>query len=383
MSWLRVMDLRFMVKDSNKEVFFELLRAGLWEKEVRLSQYKDIDFSAVLKLAEEQSVVGLVAAGLEHVMDVKVPQQWALQFAGQTIQLEQRNKAMNAFIAKLIGKLRNGDVYTLLVKGQGIAQCYERPLWRACGDVDLFLSEENYKKAQALLIPIAHNVEEENPFNHHLAMTIDNWEVELHGTLRSQLGKRIDRVIDEVQEDVFFGGNVRSWDNNGVQVFLPSTNNDTIFVFTHILQHYFGGGIGLRQICDWCRLLYTYRDSLNHKLLESRLRKMGLLPHWKAFAALAVDTLGMPVEAMPLYSDRERWHKKGDRILSLILESGNFGHGRNQSYKKKYPKFIEYAISFWVFTRYGFKQFVIFPSDAVRGWMRTIFLGVKAKMKRK
>ena len=369
--------------DNYQKAFFEIMRAGLWEKEARLSSYKNIDFSAILKLAEEQSVVGLVAAGLEHVVDVKVPQEWALQFAGQTIQLEQRNKAMNAFVARLIEKLRNADVYTLLVKGQGIAQCYERPLWRACGDVDLLLSKANYKKAQELLMPIAHNVEEENPFNRHLAMTIENWEVELHGTLRSQLGQRIDHVIDEVQEDVFCGGNVRSWDNGGTQVFLPSANNDEIFIFTHILQHYFGGGIGLRQICDWCRLLYTYRDSLNHSLLETRLRKMGLSPHWKAFAALAVDTLGMPEEAMPLYSDREKWHKKGKSILSLILEAGNFGHGRDQSYKKKYPKFIEYAISFWVFTRYGIRQFMIFPSDAVRGWMRTIFLGVKAKMKRK
>ena len=368
--------------DNNQKAFFELLRAGLWGKEARLSPYKDIDFSAILKLAEEQTIAGLVAAGLEHVVDVKVPQQLALQFAGQTIQLEQRNKAMNAFIAKLIEKLRNEDVYTLLVKGQGIAQCYERPLWRACGDVDLFLSEENYKKAQALLIPIASNVEEENPFNRHLAMTIENWEVELHGTLRSQLGQRIDRVIDDVQEDVFFGGNVRSWDDRGTLVFLPAADNDAIFIFTHILQHFFVGGIGFRQICDWCRLLYTYSESLNHRLLESRLRKMGLLPHWKAFAALAVDSLGMPVVAMPLYNDGKKWHKKGDRILSLIVESGNFGHGRDQSYKKKYPMLIEYAISFWVFTRYGIRQFLIFPSDAVRGWMRTVFLGVKAKMKR-
>ena len=380
-----------MYVDNNQKVFFELLRAGLFPNHgegvmVHDTLFMDVNWGKVYQIAQEQSVQGVVLQGIEEQRDknieLSVPKVLLLQWIGEVQVIEQRNKDMNAFIAKLIGKLRNGDVYTLLVKGQGIAQCYERPLWRACGDVDLFLSEENYKKAQALLIPIAHNVEEENPFNRHLAMTIDNWEVELHGTLRSQLGKRIDRVIDEVQEDVFFGGNVRSWDNNGVQVFLPSTNNDTIFIFTHILQHFFSEGIGLRQICDWCRLLYTYRDSLNHKLLEYRLRKMGLLPHWKAFAALAVDTLGMPVEAMPLYSDREIWHKKGDRILSLILESGNFGHGRDQSYKKKYPKFLEYAISFWVFTRYGFKQFVIFPSDAVRGWMRTISLGVKAKMKR-
>ena len=382
--------------DKNQKAFFELLRAGLFPDHgegvmVHDSLFMDVNWGKAYQIAQEQSVLGIVLQGIETVQgswlkvhgSPLVPKVLLLQWIGEVQVIEQRNKDMNAFIAKLIGKLRNEDIYTLLVKGQGIAQCYERPLWRACGDVDLFLSLDNYRKAQKTLIPIAYDIEKENPANLHQAMTIEGWCVELHGTLRSQLGKRIDRVIDEVQEDVFFGGNVRSWDNNGVQVFLPSANNDTIFIFTHILQHYFGGGIGLRQICDWCRLLYTYRDSLNHKMLELRLRKMGLLPHWKAFAALAVDTLGMPVEAMPLYSDREIWHKKGDRILSLILESGNFGHGRDQSYKKKYPKFIEYAISFWVFTRYGFKQFVIFPSDAVRGWMRTIFLGVKAKMKRK
>ena len=89
--------------------------------------YGEVDYAEVMRLAQEQAVVGLVTAGLEHVTDVKVPQVWALQFAGQTIQLEQRNKAMNQFIADLISKMREADIYTLLVKGQGIAQCYERP----------------------------------------------------------------------------------------------------------------------------------------------------------------------------------------------------------------------------------------------------------------
>lgn len=50
----------------------------------------------------------------------------------------QRNKTMNALVAELIKKLRNKDVYTLLVKGQVVAQCYERPLWRCAGDIDPF-----------------------------------------------------------------------------------------------------------------------------------------------------------------------------------------------------------------------------------------------------
>ena len=108
----------------NQKVFFELVRAGLWEEDVELRNYGSTDYSQILQLATEQSVVGLVAAGLEHVKDVKVPQEWALQFIGQTLQIEQRNKAMNQFIAKTVERMRLAGIYGLLVKGSGLAQCY-------------------------------------------------------------------------------------------------------------------------------------------------------------------------------------------------------------------------------------------------------------------
>lgn len=62
------------MKDSIIPVFFTLVRAGLWEKDVELRKYGTTDFDEIMRLAEEQSVVGLVTAGLEHVQDVKVPQ---------------------------------------------------------------------------------------------------------------------------------------------------------------------------------------------------------------------------------------------------------------------------------------------------------------------
>ena len=172
---------------NNQGVFFELVRAGLWEREARLSQYDNIDYSAILRLAEEQSVVGLITAGLGHVVAVKVPQEDLLQSIGSTLQIEQRNKAMNEYVAKLIDKLRKEDIYAILVKGQGIAQCYERPLWRASGDVDLLLSDTNYNRAKKVLTPIAVSVESEYKSLKHLGMTMkDGYVVELHGTMYSR-----------------------------------------------------------------------------------------------------------------------------------------------------------------------------------------------------
>ena len=159
------------MRDNTIETFFALLRAGLWEKDVRLAQYGEIDYENVLRLSEEQSVVGLVTAGMEQVADVNVPQEWLLQFIGETLQIEQQNKEMNVFISELKEKLSNVGIYTLLVKGQGIAQCYERPLWRTSGDVDLLLGNDNYKKAKAFLIPKAMSVDPEGIYGKHLGMT--------------------------------------------------------------------------------------------------------------------------------------------------------------------------------------------------------------------
>ena len=310
---------------NNQKTFLALARAGLWEKDVELREFWPTDFDEIMRLAEEQNVVGLVTAGLEHVQDVKVPQEVLLQFIGQTLQLEQQNKAMNEFIVKLIDRMRGADIYALLVKGQGIAQCYEKPLWRVSGDVDLLLSDSNYKKAKEFLLPLASVHKLDERYSKHLGMNIDQWYVEIHGTLRTGLSARIDREVDAVQRDAFYGGNVRSWNNHGVLIFMPAPNEDVFFVFTDFIMHFYKEGMNIRQICDWCRLLWKYRDKINVNLLETRLKRARLLGEWKAFATLAVDYLGMPVEAMPFYGVRSKKDEVRGKKLVEFIQSGYTG----------------------------------------------------------
>ena len=358
-----------MIEYSKKTIdaFFSLLRAGLWEKGVRLSDYEPVDFSAVYDLAVEQSVVGLVAAGLEHVEDRKVTKPEAVPFMKKVFSYENRNQAMNDFIGSIVRRMTDAEINAVLVKGQGVAQCYSRPQWRAAGDVDFLLDDENYQKAKALLIPLANSVHNEDCDAKHQSMDIGSWVVELHGRLHNRISNKSDRMIDEVQKDTLSNGGVRVWNNKETTVFLPAPDNDVILIFSHILQHFFRGGIGLRQICDWCRLLWTYRDSINRSLLEERIRRMGLMTEWKSFAAYAVDYLGMPLEAMPLYDSRsQKWTRKARRINSFILEVGNFGHNRDSGIYKKYPYFVFKAISFTRHIGDFLQNVAIFPMDSVR-----------------
>lgn len=390
-----------MSKENIITAFFALLRAGLWEDAVLpLTAYglpesgDEVDWSKVLNLAEEQSVVGLIAAGIERFLDKPsgtaerkvhsvplVPKPMALQFIGRTVQLEQKNQAMNYFIGVTVEKMREEGIYTVLVKGQGVTQCYERPLWRSCGDVDFFLDDENYERAKAFLKPLATSVEKEYVREKHLGMTIDSWVVELHEQLYSGLSTRIDRELEKVQCETFVDGNVRVWKDGGTDVPLLALENDVFYVFTHILQHFYKGGIGLRQICDWCRLLYTYRESLDVGLLESRIKRAGLMSEWKAFYNLASRYLGMPDFGSGLTVHDSRFDKKTDRIMDFILKSGNMGHNRDMSHFDNKPYLTRKCVS--MRRRIGdlINHARIFPLDSLRFFPNIMFNGVRSAMR--
>lgn len=407
------------MRDNTGSVFFELLKAGLWGEadanlNVNHNLFEGVEWEKIYQLAQEQSVLGLVLQGIETVQgswlkvhgSPLVPKVLLLQWIGEVQIIEKQNKDMNAFIAELIEKLRKEDIYAILVKGQGIAQCYEKPLWRSSGDVDLLLSKDNYEKAKAFILPKGVLTEPEEAGKKHLAMQVEQWAVELHGTLRVGLSKRVDRMLDKVQHDIFYGGQVRSWMNGQTQVFLPAANEDVVYVFAHILQHFYKGGIGLRQICDWCRLLWTYRVSLNHGLLEQRIKSAGLMSEWKAFYNLASRYLGMPdfglgltdaESAMPRQSSNKfgsahgsiaeltvhdsRFDKKADKIGEFILEVGNFGHNRDNSYFQKHSYIVQNSISAWRRVKDLCRHATIFPVNSVRFFFGIMHNGIVSTLR--
>ena len=369
-----------MKNGNNTHAFFALLRAGLWEQDVQHSEYGNIDFNTVYQIAAGQSVVGLVAAGIERVADEKAPKDVVLNVVGDTLQLEQKNGAMNAFVGMLTKRLQEKSVDFVLVKGQGVAQCYERPLWRACGDVDLLLDEKNYHKAKDCLCGYATTIDREEQGRLHLAMTINDWTVELHGTLRGNMLGRIDKGIDRIQDDVFSDKKFRIWRNDDTEVLLPAPTEDSLFIFTHILHHFTQGGIGLRQVCDWCRLLWKYKGEIDNSYLEKRLGEMQLMSEWKVFGTMTVEYLGMPEEAMPFYSPDSRWNKKAERLMSFILKTGNMGANRDLSYYDRHSYVVSKLMSLKWHTTDAIEQFAIFPMDSVKIWGRMLVNGLKRIM---
>ena len=178
----------------SQDAFLALVRAGLWEKandneNQNENLFEGFDWGEVQKLVEEQSVVGLVAAGAEwftvHGSRFMIPLTEKLTMLGMCQLIEQRNETINHLIVELWFRLREAGVKVLLVKGQGLAQCYERPLWRSSGDVDFLVDEANYWKAVEILKPVAENSFTGGDYSKEYGFNIGAFFVEVHGSLRT------------------------------------------------------------------------------------------------------------------------------------------------------------------------------------------------------
>ena len=105
------------------------------------------------------------------------------------------------------------------------------------------------------------------------------------------------------------------------------------------------------------------------------------MTEWKAFGAFAVGNLGMPLDAMPFYSADQRWKKKAAKICSFVLEVGNFGHNRDNSYFQKHSYFVQKCISAWRRVKDLCRHARIFPLNSFRFFFGIMFNGVRSAIR--
>lgn len=311
---------------NNIDIFLQLYKTGLWGIPLDASTFSaEIDWDGVCRLAQEQTVVGVVTVGISQLPREKQGRrQLMLQFYKQTAEIEDENRKMNAFVPYLISQMARMGVQAILLKGQGVAINYMNPLRRAVGDIDLLITGEGqYERAKKLMAEIA-TFDEEDIKRKHAAFLYKGMVVEIHGDFRFLVNKKCFRNLEQWKK-IRLCEEARTIRNENVDgLMVPSVQFDSIFIFAHMLGHLMGsGGVGLRQVSDWMMFVHKNYEKIDLRALEEDLIFLGLRDYWQAFGVMAVHELGYPVERMPFYD--ERLIGKGKKIMKLILYTGNFG----------------------------------------------------------
>lgn len=277
------------------------------------------DWSALIAFAEKQALTGIC---LPEERPKNLDQALALQWIGQVQQIEQRNKVLNARIEQLFGMLEDVGFNCCLLKGQGNAAMYSKPLRRCPGDIDVWVDadEEHIYQYVRKKIPDA-----EESFKHIHFPLFEDAPVDVHTVplkfYNARNRRRVNQWIDANKRGQF--NHTIKLANVEKPISVPTNSFNAIYQLGHMLIHTFDEGLGLRQVVDYYYVLKGLHVSKNEREeLVSVIESLGMIRFAGAIMWLEHSVLELPIEKCLLTPNEER----GQYLLNDILEGGNFGH---------------------------------------------------------
>ncbi len=312
-----------------------LVKYSLWNIPIDRRLYIDfpVDWDAIGRMAMEQTVGILVTeAALSLPEDLLPPKEWIRNAYSINERNRRTHKLLDWSVAEVVSKLKAEGIETVLLKGQAYARAYPSPSLRQCGDIDIYVGNENYYSAYKVVNGLGWDDEEKfMPEAKHYGCNLNGVRIELHriaGILPTQKANR--KFQEWSQQQLFLKNSII--EIGGEKISIPSPIFTVIFVFMHMYLHFLNGGIGLRQICDWTMLLHAHHKEIDTEELEKLLKDFRLLRGWKLFSPIAVNYVGLSEEECPLYSNN--YPKQSFKILSFILKEGNFGRASQDKSKR-------------------------------------------------
>src|SRR5690606_9042581 len=142
------------MEDKLRNIFFKLLRMGLWGKgELSVREpLSDEDWAVLYQYALNHTVEGILFDSFSLLTEKQLPPRTLrMKWTVRVDQIERYNARMNKVIAEQYVYFVKQGLTPILLKGQGVAQWYPNPLHRNSGDIDWYFDGEGYKAAEKLL----------------------------------------------------------------------------------------------------------------------------------------------------------------------------------------------------------------------------------------
>lgn len=306
-----------MNRDQTLDTFFSLLRSGLWEQKDR-ALTETPDWDAVLSLAKEQTVTGIICRGTSYLPETLMPPSLKrIALMVDTNRIAQRSEKVEATADKLVGMFKDAGLNPIILKGPEAARHYPAPSYRASGDIDIFFDSKDYSSALSLIASKGAKTKRESDGSD--VYVWDDVTVEHHPR--------------------YFDVHVKAESLPPV----PSPEAELLMLSSHILKHTIGVGVGLRQVCDIAEAYVALDREYDHAHLAAVFRGAGLGRWNNILCSLLVGKIGVSPSVLPAF-DTVSYRK----LLSIILIGGNFGQrkGNRKSGKRSSGGKFRTAIAF-------------------------------------
>lgn len=351
--------------EQNEKVFYSILRSALWGVPVEVPTAFS-QWSAVMKLAKTQALIGLFGDVLLTRSEIResLPAKFVERLQDIPMTNVGMHSQMNMTLQLLVLTLRKAGIEPVLLKGQGLARYYPTPELRQCGDIDIYVGEENYEKAYDAIQTIVSDIEERSEiWKHvHFHTSIGSVMIEVHHKADYISSPKLNKQYQSYVKDGLTK-NLCFLKFGEVPVMTPSDTYNAFYVFHHLWRHFSTSGVGLRQFCDWACFLHTHVGKLDLPYLKKMITDLGFMKPWQVFGCFLVKELGLPEDEFPFYN--KKYVGKVDRVREYVMTDGNFGvnvaAGRERSRGYLHGKWVSFKYHIMRF----FRMFAIFPKHTM------------------
>lgn len=303
----------------SQKLFFELLQVCVGAREALRRTYSEAEWNGALRMAQEQTVTGVLMTALERLPKEQLPSKiFLLQWLGLgQIVVDNSNKLFKAS-QDVVQYFRENGFACHILKGSSVARYYPVPNRRTSGDVDVWLDgtrEEIYDFARKFdekgeLHGITyHHIHFHLIEDVHLEVHI--WPSYLSSPLRNyRLHKFFDLHRPTMETDK------------------PNLAFDRVFILLHGFQHLCGHGVGLRQLMDY---YYVLKQGFNKEEKTDSvywIKQLGMKRFAEGLMWVFQKFFGMEEQYM-LFKPNE---KEGKFIMEEVLQTGNMGHSETRNW---------------------------------------------------
>lgn len=308
-----------------RELFFDILRFSLGITDRVETSLGDSDWSELLTVAEQQSLIGVLFSGIERMPKEQRPQdrQLLMTWFAASEMIRQANKEVSQHAVELVRKLSADGFDCCVLKGQGNALLYPDPAVRTPGDIDLWVTRKGKTAVREVIDYVRRESAEAGmAVYHHIDYgTFMGTEVEVH--YRPSFmhapwhNRRLQRFFSE-QIPVQFA-HFRPMADGTVAV--PTVAFNRIYLLLHIGLHLIQSGIGLRQLVDYYYVLRQDMTDAERTETRQTLKHCGLTAIAGAVMYVMQQLFWLDEQHLLVPPDERR----GRFLLNEMMEGGNFG----------------------------------------------------------
>jgi len=341
--------------------FLQLVRLGIGTWDVNDSRLSvpdsDSDEWEKLKaLADKQGLTAVVMDGLISAhdnglidMSAAPPMLWLEWLGDVLLGYEKDFQQYEHAIGSLAGFYNQHGFKMMVLKGYACSLDWPKPNHRPCGDIDIWMFGQQKEADEVLASSIKiqdPSFKIDNSHHHHTAFLwqdfavenhydffnvyaresnkemevifkeLGNFKVESSEFLKGQASKLERRVDGQLKECSDAGCKIQPVKVRGEVVYLPSADLHALFLMRHMMAHFVGSKINLRQVLDWAFFAKKHTQDIDWQWLVGVLERFHMKDFFDCINVICVDDLGFDKEIFPCV---EHIPMVKERVLNDIL----------------------------------------------------------------